>query len=113
MRDPKLYLLDILKSIESIEKFIENNDYESLKNDDLRLSAILRKLEIIGEAAKNIPENIKQKYPNITWKDISGMRDRLIHFYFGVKFDLIWETIKKDLPFLKEQIKIILKELEN
>lgn len=68
MRDPKLYLLDILKSKEAIEKFIENSDYESLKNDDLRLSAILKKLEIIGEAAKKIPENIKQKYPNIPCK---------------------------------------------
>jgi uncharacterized protein with HEPN domain len=58
-------------------------------------SAVIRKFEIVGEATKHIPEEIRQKYPAIPWKDMSGMRDRLIHFYFGIKYELVWETIKK------------------
>lgn len=111
MRDPKLYLKDILEAIEAIEKFIEGIDFETFKNDDMRSSAVIRKFEIIGEAAKNFPESIKQKYTSIPWKDMAGMRDRLIHFYFGIKYDLVWNTIKDVIPQIKPLIKKILKEL--
>ncbi|MEJ5299895.1 MAG: DUF86 domain-containing protein [Thermodesulforhabdaceae bacterium] len=112
MRDPKLYLRDILEAIKAIEKFVKDVDLESFKNDDMRSSAVIRKFEIIGEAARNIPDTVKQKYPYIPWKDIIGMRNRLIHFYFGIKYELVWETIKVDIPHLKKQIQEILENLE-
>jgi uncharacterized protein with HEPN domain len=95
MREPKLYLKDILATMDAIEQFVEGVDFETFKNDDMMSSAVIRKFEIVGEATKHIPEEIRQKYPAIPWKDMSGMRDRLIHFYFGIKYELVWETIKK------------------
>ena len=112
MRDSKLYLKDILEAIEAIEEFVKDIDFETFKRDDMRSSAVIRKFEIIGEATRNIPDNIKQKYSSIPRKNISGMRDRLIHFYFGIKYELVWDTIKIDIPVLKSQIKKILENLQ-
>jgi len=112
MRDPIIYLKDILKAIEAIERFTESIDFEAFSRDDMRSSAVIRKFEIIGEAAKHIPDSIKQKYPDVPWKGMAGFRDRLIHFYFGVKYDLVWETIQVELPKLKLRLKQILEELQ-
>jgi len=112
MRDPKLYLKDILVAMDAIEQFVEEVDFETFKNDDMMTSAVIRKFEIIGEATKKIPEEIKQQYPAIPWKDMSGMRDRLIHFYFGIKYELVWETIKKEIPKVKPSVKKVLDDLE-
>ena len=73
---------------------------------------VLRGLEIIGEATKNLSEELKKRYSNVPWKEIAGMRDKLIHQYFGVNLDLVWETVKTKLPELKTQIFHILKEME-
>jgi uncharacterized protein with HEPN domain len=112
MRDPTLYLKDIMEAIEAIERFTEGIDFKTFSQDDMRSSAVIRKFEIIGEAAKHIPEPIKQKYPDIPWKGMAGFRDRLIHFYFGVKHELVWETIQVELPALKLRLKQILEELQ-
>lgn len=112
MRDPKLYLKDILAAISAIEQFVEGIDFETFKTNDMISSAVVRKFEIIGEATKNIPEEIKQKYPTIPWKDMAGMRNRLIHFYFGIKYELVWDTIKKEIPKVKQLIKKILDDLD-
>ncbi|HHT9118618.1 MAG TPA: HepT-like ribonuclease domain-containing protein [Candidatus Hypogeohydataceae bacterium YC38] len=112
MRDPKLYLKDILEAIEAIEKFVGGMDFETFKNDDMRVSAVIRKFEIIGEASKNVPEGIKQKHSSIPWSDMAGMRDRLIHFYFGIKYELIWNAIKEGTPRIKPLIRKILEDLE-
>ena len=112
MRDPKLYLRDIVDAIEDIEQFVEGVSFEAFKRDDMRSSAVIRKFEIIGEATKNVPESIKQRYASIPWGDMAGMRDRLIHFYFGVKYDLVWNTIKNDIPQVKLSINKILEDLE-
>ncbi|HHT9121038.1 MAG TPA: HepT-like ribonuclease domain-containing protein [Candidatus Hypogeohydataceae bacterium YC41] len=112
MRDPKLYLKDILEAIEAIESFVGGVDFETFKNDDMRASAIIRKFEIIGEAAKNVPESIKQKHSSIPWGDMAGLRNRLIHFYFGIKYELVWNTIKEDIPRIKPLVSKILKNLE-
>ena len=112
MRDPKLYLKDILTAMDAIEQFVKGLDVESFKNNDIVSSAVIRKFEIIGEATKGIEEEIKQKYSAIPWKDMAGMRDRLIHFYFGIKYELVWETIKKEIPKIKPLIKKILTDLE-
>jgi len=111
-RDVKLYVKDILEAIKAIEKFVEGMDFESFKEDDKTSSAVIRKFEIIGEATKNIPQSIKEKYPHIPWKEMAGFRDRLIHFYFGIKYDIVWDTIKLRLPELRNNIEKVLKDLE-
>ena len=98
------YINDIIDSIASIEKFINGIDFENFKNDYKTIYAVVRALEIIGEAAKNISAEMKKKRPEIPWKNISGMRDKLIHEYFGVNKNVVWDTIKRDLPDLKEKI---------
>jgi len=108
MRDYKLYLKDILAAIESIEAFVEGMDLETFRADDKTASAVIRKFEIIGEAAKGVPEEIRRSYPKVPWKEMAGMRDRLIHFYSGVDYGLVWRTIKERLPEVKPQIAEIL-----
>lgn len=113
MRDSKLYLKDILEAMEAIERFVEGIDFEEFKADDKTSSAVIRKFEIIGEATKNVPEDIRQKYPNVPWREMAGMRDKLIHFYFGVKYSIVWQTIKDIIPQVKVSISKILEELES
>ncbi|HLC73179.1 MAG TPA: DUF86 domain-containing protein [Candidatus Nanoarchaeia archaeon] len=103
-RDIGLFIEDILNSIKNIEEFSKNLDKDKFSKDILRQSAIIRQLEIIGEAAKNVPNSFREKYPNIAWKDIAGVRDILSHAYFGVNLDRIWKIIETDLPKLKKEI---------
>jgi len=110
MRDYRIYLKDILAAIESIETFVAGMNLESFQADDKTSSAVIRKFEIIGEAARNLPEDIRAAYPEIAWKEMAGMRDRLIHFYMGVNYRLIWQTIRDDLPATKAGIQKILRE---
>lgn len=104
MRDSKLYLKDILEDMDSIELFVEGMDFEEFKEDDKTSSAVIRKFEIIGEATKYLPEDIKKDYPNIPWREMAGMRDKLIHFYFGIKYELVWRTIKDVIPQIKPSL---------
>jgi uncharacterized protein with HEPN domain len=111
MRDYSLYLSDILKAFEAIEHFVEDQSFEDFEKDDKTSSAVVRKFEIIGEAAKQVPEIVRQKYPAVPWKEMAGMRDKLIHFYFGVNYDLLWQTIVNRIPQIKPVIRQILKDL--
>ena len=111
MRDYALYLKDILEAMQAIEKFVENMDFEDFQKNDIVSSAVIRKFEIIGEATKGLPETIRNKYPQVPWKEMAGMRDRLIHFYFGIKYDLVWHTIKDVIPQVKPVIQEILKDI--
>lgn len=92
-KDPKIFLEHILQSIESIENYVENQTKEDFLNSPLVQDAAIRRIEIIGEASKNLPEDFKNKHPNVLWKDIAGMRDILIHKYFGINLELTWEVI--------------------
>ncbi len=98
MRNYALYLKDVLAAIESIERFIAGMDFEMFQADDKTASAVVRKLEIIGEAVKQIPDEVRQQHVRIPWKEMAGMRDRLIHFYFGVDYRLVWKAITERLP---------------
>ena len=104
----QIYINDIRNAIISIEKFVEGLTLEQFKNDDKTSSAVIRKFEIIGEATKSITENIRKKYPQIAWKEMAGMRDKLIHSYSKVDLTLVWMTIKQRLPQLKSTIEEIL-----
>ncbi len=104
MRDYRLYLDDIVAAIKKIEKYSKGLTIQSLKKKSLVIDGIARNLEIIGEAAKNIPYPVKENYPDIEWKKIAGLRDILAHEYFGVDLGVLWDIIKNKLPDLKKKI---------
>jgi uncharacterized protein with HEPN domain len=106
-RDINLFFTDILEAIGSIKEYTHGMGYEEFIQDKRTRDAVVRNLEIIGEAAKNIPESVKEKYPEVNWKAITGMRDKLIHEYFGVSNPIVWETITGDIPVFEAQIKEI------
>ncbi len=109
-KDDKVYLNHILDSIAKIEDFTEQIDEKDFKDNELVQSAVIRHIEIIGEAAKHLSKETRNEHTDIPWKDISGMRDKLIHGYFGVDIDAVWDTIQNDIPELKSAIKKILEE---
>ncbi|BAQ59727.1 hypothetical protein GM3708_132 [Geminocystis sp. NIES-3708] len=110
-RELKDYLEDILETLLIIETFTDDLIFDSFVNDTKTLFAINHAIERIGEATKNIPENIRIKYPHIKWKGLSGMRDKIIHYYFGINYQIVWDTITIDLPILKPVIEDIMKNL--
>ena len=112
MRRDRAYLKHILEAITNIEKFVEGLTKEGFFENVEKQYAVLRGLEIIGEATKNLSKDLKAKYREIPWRDIAGMRDKLIHEYFGVNLELVWVTIKDKLPEFKKQILKILKEIK-
>ena len=112
MRGNRVYIQHISDAILAIEKFTENASKEEFSRDDMVQSAVIRKIEIIGEAVKKLEDDFKEKYNFILWRRIAGMRDKLIHEYFGVDVERVWEVVQKDLPLLKGQIYKILKEID-
>lgn len=103
-KNPKILITHILQSIKSVEKYSTGLEKERFMNDEEKQDAIIRRLEIIGEAVTNLEDKFKEDYPNIPWQDIADMRNRLIHEYFAVDLELVWEVLQKDLPALKENI---------
>ena len=110
MRDCKLYLDDILEATARIERYTKGLTLERLRKDNLTIDGVVRNLEIIGEAAKNIPANVKEKHPVIEWKKIAGLRDILAHEYYGIDLEIIWDIVENKLPVLKKEIARLLKK---
>jgi uncharacterized protein with HEPN domain len=110
-RDPNLLVNDLLEAIEKIERYAEDITLEYLKSDDRTMDAIIKNFIIIGEASKQIPPEVKSTAPQIPWKEMSGVRDKLVHGYFEIKSDVIWETIKTRLPEVERLLRELLKSL--
>ena len=111
-RGVSLYLEDIVSAINKIGKYTKRLSFNRLKKDGKTIDAVIRNLEIIGEASKHLPREIKEKYSNIPWKEIVGMRNKVIHEYFGVDVDILWDTINEDIPALKRKIRVLKSALD-
>ncbi len=104
------YIEDIIEAMGDAANFVKDMDYNSFLRDRKTVYAVIRALEIIGEAAKNVPIEIKNNYPQIPWREMAGMRDKVIHEYFGVDLKRVWSTVNTDIPKLKPGFEKILRE---
>lgn len=112
MRDYKLYIEDILKAVKNIDQYTKNLTFTGFRKNNLVVDAVVRNLEIIGEAVKSIPLSIRKEYPQIEWKKISGLRDILAHEYFGVDVEIVWDIVKNKLPDLKKKVILLLPDFK-
>jgi uncharacterized protein with HEPN domain len=112
MKTCRPYLIHILQEIDYLLAESTGLDSDRFSADPTRKRAFVRSLEIIGEAAKNIPDSFRQQYPDVAWRKMSGMRDKLIHLYFGVDYRIVWSVTQTELPVLKQQIEMMLSEID-
>src|SRR3989337_2289932 len=111
-RDYWLFIKDLMEAIDDIEAFIGEMDFDNFYADKKTRSAVVWKLEVIGEATKNIPNSVRNKYKEIPWKDMAGMRDKISHIYFGIDYKIVWEVIRKKLPTIRLVIKKMIDDLK-
>lgn len=111
-KDPLVFIGHILISVANIENFMEGISKPLFMKNTEKQSAVVRQIEIIGEAVKNLPIEFTTEFPDIPWKKIAGMRDKLMHHYFGVNLDTVWGVVREDIPSLKQQILAVKSILE-
>lgn len=109
-RSLRLYLEDILSSCDKILRYTKGIDYDQFINDDLRVDAVLRNLQIIGEAIKQVPEETRNRYPGVEWRKIAGLRDILAHAYFSLENEIIWDIVQNKVLLLQEEVRVILQQ---
>jgi uncharacterized protein with HEPN domain len=109
-RDYKVYLEDILEAVSWIRSYTQGLSLPALAADRKTRDAVIRNLEIIGEACRNVPQVVRSRHSEVNWRSIAGFRNVLIHEYFGVDLDVVWDVIQKDLPLLAEHVRRILDE---
>ena len=106
------YIQDILEALGEVEDFTTGMQFEDFVEDKKTVNAVVRSLEVIGEATKKIPDNLRKKHSEIPWKRMAGMRDKLIHEYFGIDLEIVWEVVNNELPPIKPLIQKVLEEEE-
>lgn len=111
-RSYRLFVEDILESVDKIERYVKGISYDNFVENEMIIDAVIRNLEVIGEASKNIPENIREQYTTIPWRRIIGLRNIMIHGYFGIDLSIIWVIITKNLPETKPSIVEMLNNLK-
>ena len=111
IREYKDYVVDIIDAIDKVEFFVKGMNFENFEKDTKTSFAVIRAFEIMGEAVGKIPSSVRNKYKEIPWKEMAGMRNKLIHEYFGIKPRVVWKTIKKDLPKIKPYLQEIFKDI--
>ena len=109
-RDWRLRIQDIIEAIEKILRYTEGMTFEEFAKDERTVDAVIRNFTVIGEASRHIPQEIEQRYADVPWQEMRGMRNILVHEYFGVSIQILWHTIKYDLPPLLPKLKTVLKE---
>jgi uncharacterized protein with HEPN domain len=106
------YLLDIIYAAEKADSFVQDMDFDAFQKDEKTIWAVLKALEIIGEATKNIPQRVRKSYPEIPWREMAGMRDKVSHDYFGVSLLRVFETVKEDLPALRLALVRVIQDID-
>lgn len=104
-RDYRLFLHDILDSIHDTQEFVQGMDYESFLKDRKTQNAVVRALEIIGEAAKNVPQTVRDRHPAIPWSDMARMRDKMAHGYWGIDYEIVWRVVQEELPVVEPLVR--------
>ncbi len=112
-RNLLIYVSDILENMRDAEEFIEGMSYEQFVADKKTANAVLRSIEVIGQATKNVPDNVRAQYPQVPWKEMAGMRDKVIHSYFDVDKEIVWLVVKERIPALRPFVEQILRDLED
>jgi uncharacterized protein with HEPN domain len=106
------YIVDILTSFQEVEDFTGGMEFGTFVGDKKTVNAVIRSMEVMGEAARKIPTEVREKYPEIPWKRMSGMRDKLIHEYSGIDLEIVWNVVKTELPPIKPLFQQILHDME-
>lgn len=112
MTDPRTELEDVIDAAEKIERFTDGMSYETFVEDEKTVDAVLRNFEVIGEATKNLPESHREEYSDVPWREMAGMRDRLIHGYATVDLEIIWTTVEEDIPEILPDIRSVMADLD-
>lgn len=105
------YIEDIVEATRKIDRYTATLEYETFVDDELTVDAVLRNFEVIGEAAKNVPEDVREEYDEVPWSEMAGMRDKLIHGYSTVELAIVWKTVEAEIPEVKQQLEAIRTDL--
>lgn len=111
-RDARLLLQDMLESLEKIERYTAGLTFERFAQDDRTVDAVVRNLEVIGEVARQIPSEVRERYPEVPWRRVIGLRNVVVHEYFAVDVEIVWTVVRQSLPELKEALRRMMAELE-